>query len=79
MSDEETVMLFLRIIAFIFGILVMASGLGDVGQALNPDLWFSMSQDVLSLLGTGSMKAIFGLALVIAVIAPDSLQMRLQR
>ena len=79
MSEEVTVMLFLKVIAFIFGIFVMASGLGDVGQALNTDLWLSMPQEVLSMLGTGSMKAIFGFALVIAVIAPDSLQMRLQR
>ena len=79
MNDEKVIMISFLGVAFFFGMLFIFSGFSDVNTALEPDLIIPNPGEFLSLFGTGSLKTIIGLILVIAVIAPKSLQVIFSR
>ena len=79
MSDEETIMLALMVIAFLVGLILLATGFSDLGSALNFDLLLSNPLESLSNGGIGSLKVVVGVVLIIGVIAPNALKVIFNR
>ena len=74
MSDSEDVWVVLLVVTFVIGALLIMSGIADMGSALKVDNLVSHPLDSMTGSGIGVVKAIIGLALVMAVIAPQALK-----
>jgi len=75
-EDAETI---LKIVAFIAGLILIASGFADLGIAANPENLLANILESLSRSGAGTLKIITGLVLVVAAIAPESLKVIFER
>jgi uncharacterized membrane protein HdeD (DUF308 family) len=74
MSNSEDVWVILLVVTFVIGILLIISGIADMGSALKVDNLINNPLDSMTVSGVGVVKAIMGLALVLAVIAPQALK-----
>jgi len=70
MPSDSAVTDILRIIAFFVGLILLASGLIDLGGLGGVDV-----VNVISVSGTAILKVIFGVFLMIAGINPDAIGM----